>query len=359
MLTVTDTFLYSFQVPILSRMLEDRLGVDPAHVQFYNSASLALYGFISMIAGPVMGHLADKSPKKKLQLLLSLIGCMFGTVLVAVARCLWVFFLGRIFQGLAGTAVWVIGMATVADAVSEEHVGKVMGVVSSFASAGLISGPVISGLLFEKLGYRATWTAPFVLLTLDFICRLLMIDAPHESLPSASPSLFAATTDVTSERDETSPLLENTASSKGSKTTPFYRDMLGNGRVLTALLVSVAAGSIVTSFDTTVPLHVKEVFGWGTSSTGLIFVCLEIPVIIFGPISGWIRDRVGLRYPAMFSMVTSALLIWLLGVPGDERFPWAKPQFQGSAIYITTVLGLGIVSPFLSGLATVEVTGMG
>ncbi|KAJ5425175.1 hypothetical protein N7465_000245 [Penicillium sp. CMV-2018d] len=367
----SDTFLYSFLVPILSRMLEDRLGVDPTHVQFYNSASLAVHGFVSMIAGPVMGHFADKNPKKKLQLLFSLIGCMVGTALVAVARCLWVFFLGRIFQGVAGSAVWVIGLATVADAVGEEHIGKMMGIVSSFASAGLISGPVISGLLFEKLGYWATWTAPFTLLILDFISRLVMIEAPHESLPTRSPSLIAVT-DATSERNETSPLLQDTTSSnkrlwgnfewagqqKLATQSFFYRDMLGNGRVLTALLVSVASGSVMASFDTTVPLHVREVFGWGTSTTGLIFVCLEIPVIIVGPLSGWIRDCIGVRYPAMCSMVAWALLIWLLGIPGNGHFPWASSKIQGSVIYIATMLGIGVVAPFLSGLAILEVTAL-
>ncbi|KAJ5216560.1 uncharacterized protein N7498_002967 [Penicillium cinerascens] len=361
-------------VPILNRILEGygELDRDP---QFYVSAVLAVHGLVSLFASPVIGHYSDKSPRKKLQLLLSLGGCLVGTALTAASRTLWVMFVGRCFQAVAGSGVWVVGLATVAEAVGEEHVGKTMGVVMSFTSAGMLSGPMISGLLFQNVGHWAAWTVPFALLMVDLIARLVMLDpeTPDRSslgsshLSSAIAQALSIETDETDEADETPPLQDperlfksssSDISDKGvqdfASLRAFYGFLLTDRHVLTALLITTISGSVMTSFDTTLPLHVEETFGWGPSYTGLMFFCLEIGMVI-GPVSGWIRDRFGVRNPAVLGMIAFALLIWLLGVPGNASFPWASPDTRGSTIYIFALIGIGAVSPFLSGIATFEV----
>lgn len=354
-------------VPILNRILEGlgNLDRDP---QFYVSAVLAVHGLVSLFASPVIGHYSDKSPRKKRQLLLSLGGCLIGTALVAASRSLWIIFAGRCFQAIAGSGVWIVGLATVADAVGEEHIGKTMGIVMSFTSAGMISGPMISGLLLENVGYWAAWTVPFALLAVDLIARLIMLD-PESSDDSSLRSLHLSSTSAPAsprETDETTlrdpdRLSKSTSADILDKEVQdlaspraFYGFLLTDRRVLTALLITTISGSVMTSFNTTLPLHVEEVFGWGPSYTGLMFFCLEIGMVL-GPVSGWIRDRFGVRNPAVLGMIAFAQLIWLLGVPGNESFPWASADTKGSAIYIFALIGIGAVSPFLTGIATFEV----
>ncbi len=78
-----ETFLYGFIVPIVPYMFEVRLGQDPAHTQGYISALLAILGGIAIPAAPAIGHFADRSPGHRTPLLISLAGCVLGTILVA------------------------------------------------------------------------------------------------------------------------------------------------------------------------------------------------------------------------------------------------------------------------------------
>ena len=375
----TDTFLYGYIVPILSYMLEDRLQVHSSRTQSLTSAILAIHGAVAIVTGPIIGHFADQSSNRKTSLLYSLSASLVGTVLVACAPSLWMLFLGRVLQGISGSAIWIVGLATIANAVGEEHMGKIMGVVNSFVTAGVILGPVVSGLLLRIVGYWGTWVAPLVVLVLDMIARLVMIENPPDVKSANSPSAASTTTNPNEDISEDTALLaeDNAAAASGyqstsntssiselakndadlSSSSSFYRTMLMNGRVVSALLISSATSSVLTSSDATLPLHVRDVFGWGSSVTGAMFFCLEIPCVFMGPLSGWLRDRVGVRMPTTLGLVSLAPLLWLLGVPGDEKFPWASADTRGYPIYVACMFGIGAVSPFLSGVGILELTG--
>lgn len=106
--------------------------------------------------------------------------------------------------------------------------------------------------------------------------------------------------------------------------------MLTNGRVLSALLISSATSSVLTSFDATLPLHVRDVFGWGPSVTGAIFFCLEIPYVLIRYPVGFVIELVfASPSPHTLGLVTLAALLWLLGVPEDESCPWASADTRG------------------------------
>ncbi|KAJ9302902.1 hypothetical protein DTO271G3_276 [Paecilomyces variotii] len=376
----SDTFLYSFIVPILSPMLKDRLYINPVHTQFYITITLALYAFTSLIASPIVRHFADRHPSsRKKPLLLSSILSLVGTVLFACSHSLWIFFFARILQGIASSAIWIIGLATIADRVGEDDIGKVMGTVNSSISAGFIVGPVVSGFLFEALGYWPTWAAPFGVLILDFIARLLlMVEKPDNEVlarpPSSSSSYSSEATIATpsSEATEDRPLLSETGSSYHSfpesiqtqdppditDITPpprsFYRDILSNTRVLTALLTSFLSIFLSSTFNTTLPLHVQEAFNWGTSTTGLMFFCLSASSLVMGPLSGWLYDVIGPKYPITIGLVCLIPLLWVLGIPGAEQFSWTNGEIMGPTVYITAIIGIGAIMPFINGLGMLE-----
>lgn len=71
----------------------------------------------------------------------------------------------------------------------------------------------------------------------------------------------------------------------------FYLLALRQRRIIGAIFCSVTFAIMVSSFDATIPLHVQEVFGWGSFSAGMMFVALQAPGAVFGPICGWLRDR--------------------------------------------------------------------
>lgn len=79
-----ETFLYGFLVPILGQMLEGRLKIDPSQTQSLTSALLTLHGFFALVAAPMIAHFVDKTSNRKAPLLITLGGCIIGTLLIAL-----------------------------------------------------------------------------------------------------------------------------------------------------------------------------------------------------------------------------------------------------------------------------------
>lgn len=66
-------------------MLEDRLQVDKSQTQATTSIVLSVHALVSMLAGPIIGHLADKIPNRKGSLIMSLSTEMIGTVIIMLS----------------------------------------------------------------------------------------------------------------------------------------------------------------------------------------------------------------------------------------------------------------------------------
>lgn len=349
---------------MLPYMLEERMHQPPQQTQRLTSLSLALHGIVSAFGGPLLGHWADQAPNRQIPFLISLIVCIIGTVMVACATDLGVFFVGRVLQGVSGSGTWIVGLATVADSVAPERIGVTTGVVMAFVNAGMIVGPMVSGLTLELAGYWFTWSVPVVFLVLDVVARLLMVEKKELATKSE--------TDVAS--SEVEPLLQSPGSNddaevavdengdvvrEGDGTAPsanFWRMMLGNSRVVTSLLISVWGPTLNTSFNATLPLHVLDVFGWSPSRVGLMFLLLSLPSLPISPWAGHLRDRIGTRLPATIALASQAVFLVLLGFAGNQQFEWSSTGERGKALYILCCVTFGIIRPFISGIGPVELT---
>ncbi|KXG52855.1 Major facilitator superfamily domain, general substrate transporter [Penicillium griseofulvum] len=348
-----EIFLYAFIVPILDYMLRTRLHIDRSKTQKVTSIVLGLHGAVSVVAGPIIGHFADKTPNRKTPLLLSLVICIIGTLMIASTHSIQILLLGRVMQALAGSAVWIIGYATIADTADQGNLGTIMGIVISFVNLGVIGGPAVSGLLLEVAGYWITCMAPLLILAIDLIARLLMIEPPRKS-----SSLNTKSTEPTETADltETTGLLHSHDDPENPPTAGFWCIMLCDARILTVLLIQVLNVAVGSCFNATIPLHVQETFGWGPSNTGFLFSCLVLPSLLVSPAAGWIRDRVGTRSPAAISFLLQAAALALLGIAGNERIQWASTQKHGGALYIASIVAISVFRPFVTGLGPTELT---
>ncbi|KAL2856470.1 major facilitator superfamily domain-containing protein [Aspergillus pseudoustus] len=343
----SETFLFGFIVPILPYMLETRLHLDPSQTQNFTTTLLTVYGVVSLVSAPFFAHFADKTPSRKIPLLLSLAACASGTILVACAPTVWLLMTGQIFQSLASSSVWIVAFATLADNVDEGNKGKVIGTAMSFVGTGIFAGPMVSGTLLQLLGYWPAWSAALFLLALDVLARLLMIE-PKKS----------ASAGRTGQTDERTALLngENGHVSNTGKPVPkrgFYRIMLTHPQILAGIFNTLIMSVLLSAFDTTLPLHVRALFGWESLPVGIIFFGLQVPSIVFGPSIGSLRDRVGLRWPTVIGWGFIVPLIWLLGVPGAD-LPWGRLEHGGEAVYIVAIIGLGFAFALLRGAGTFQ-----
>lgn len=332
---------------MLPYMLEERMHQDPRRTQRLTSISLALHGLVSAFGGPLIGHLADKAPNRKIPFLVSLVGCIIGTFMVAFATDVGVFFGGRVLQGISGSGAWIVGLATAADTVGPERIGTTMGIVLAFANAAMVTGPMVSGLILEMAGYWFTWSVPVVILVLDVIARLLMVEKPG-----------MADSKTSADAQENDPLLEASEDCEDAETPSvnFWRAMLSNSRVVTALLIGVWGPTLNTTFNATLPLHVLDIFGWGPSRVGMMFFLLSVPGLPISPLAGYLRDRVGTRTPATIALALQGVFLVLLGFAGNKHFEWSSAAGRGKALYIFCCIIFGTLRPFISGIGPVELT---
>jgi nitrate/nitrite transporter NarK len=117
------------------------------------------------------------------------------------------------------------------------------------------------------------------------------------------------------------------------------------------------SGVLITSFNATLPLHVREAFHWGGMPAGLLFAALQGPRIVLAPFVGCLKDRMGSKKPTVLAFILLAPLIWFLGLPGDDDFPTINGAGRGPGLYVATILLVGIHLTLLNGSGTFEATG--
>lgn len=242
--------------------------------------------------------------------------------------------------------------------------------------SGLTVGPMVSGTFIKMIGYWPTWLIAVAILVIDMIMRLIMIENPatptkdaEESASDLNPS------------DETSSLLprpEPSPGDGGQKETPqqnsetvsgssetttepssqnFYKVIFSNPRAVTAMVCHGVNALTLVSFDATLPLHVTRAFGWDTSRVSLMFVLLQLPTMLLSPLTGWVKDRFGTKVPTGIGFLATAGLLWVLGTPGPDGLSFVGSGERGQAVYIASMLGLGILRTLFTGCGVIEMTG--
>jgi MFS family permease len=235
---------------------------------------------------------------------------------------------GRVLQALSGSAAWIVCLAILTENAGEGNVGKIMGISMSFVMIGTVGGPIIAGTVLELQGYWAAWSIPLVALAVNIIARLVMIDPVQQASPH--------------EYSKAHP-------DQASSSARFYSIMLRDLRIWASLATSIYYPVVLSGFNATLPVHLREVFDWGSLELGMVLFLLQIPSIFLGPLSGWLRDHVGLRYPTALGWAAQAPLILLLGIPGDPHFPWASAEHHGKPLFISCMAGIGIALPLIQG----------
>lgn len=60
--------------------------LDPSRTQPLTSSLFTVHGFFGLVSAPIIAHFADKSPNRKIPLLIALAGCFVGTLMIALTH---------------------------------------------------------------------------------------------------------------------------------------------------------------------------------------------------------------------------------------------------------------------------------
>jgi MFS family permease len=247
--------------------------------------------------------------------------------------------------------------------------------IFSFISVGELMAPVLGGVLYRKTGYAGVFGLGCALLAVDFILRILVIEKkvaakydesfygpnnPREygtrnedenqdqiDEESSGPSHDAngdgnedeSPNDTSRPRTEHDHLLPKATDDEDDDDTARYAVPAGqnrlirtlpilycltDARLLVALLVAFVQAALLATFDATIPTEAQSLFSFDSLQSGLLFIALDIPYLVLGPVAGWCVDRYGTKPASVFGFGYLVPTLVLLRLPPARLTPTAK-----------------------------------
>ncbi|WP_214020486.1 MFS transporter [Methanoculleus sp.] len=250
-----DMMIYGLLIPVFPQYAP-RLGVDESVI----GVVFGIYAVMLFLFSIPMGLLSDRVGRRPLivvgMLLLALATALFGFS-TTVAHLI----VARTVQGISAAATWSAGLALLADTCDPSRLGEKMGIALSAVGLGTVLGPVVGGLLFEYVGYMATFLVPAVL--------------------AASVGLLVLAVPVRTCRREGSPRRSL---------------MLPRGSLLPLAACAAAIVAVSGTYgvvDPYLPVYLHAAFSASPATIGLVFAVLAVAAILAQPAAGRVYDRYG------------------------------------------------------------------
>ncbi|KAK6330286.1 hypothetical protein TWF730_004780 [Orbilia blumenaviensis] len=315
--------------PVFPFTLEKRSGVPDDQVQGWLAILLAVYGLGFSLGSPAFGWLADRYRNRYWPLMSGLVLLLAGTLMLWFGAQVQVLCLGRFIQGLATACIWSVGLALVIDTVGSSNAGESLGLLAASMSIGFVGAPSLSGFIYDRFGYDAVFLCMVVMVVFDIVLRLLIIekkDAVKWILRDTDPN------------DPSRPLLPPNPADGPNFDIQLHAHplitLMGSPRLVTAVFISFVEAVIMTSFETVLPLHTKETFGYTSTLAGLCFA-LVVFGDFFSTYAGRLSDRIGARPCVVTGLIASGIVVILCG--------FATGQSIGSQVFLwVLLLGVGL-----------------
>ncbi|KAG0361529.1 hypothetical protein BG005_008119 [Podila minutissima] len=389
----TDMVVYGVVVPILPKIVKDRLGGSSSDIGLL----FACYAIGLLASTPIFAILSDKYQNRRIPMMVGMLGLAVATVGFSLASNYWVLIVARIGQGSAGGASWTIGLGMLADVYPPDNLGVVMGATMMANAVGFMLGPMVGGYFYEYHGHMAPFIFCAGLAVLDFLC-ILFIAEPEKKKNTTrnstadlddqvdglsigddpSTSTLVATQRIVSEisdRKHAQEIMDDAlhhhakvatehseAPSYGSTSGPSSSssssvqdedvntdvsmfEIASNWTITRCLLATFVAASVFSGLEPIFPLYLQDLLNAGPTQTGLILIAAIFPTLFASGI-GYYADQVGHFNVSLVGMVLFTFATFSLAVPST---------FSAFVLPLA-VFGLGssmILTPLLPAMADV------
>ena len=275
------------------------------------------------------GNLSDRLGRGRIYsqgMLVFALGSLFCYTSPTLA---WLIF-SRFLQAIGAAMMMAIGPAIIKDTFPKEQLGRSLGLIGIAVSLGLMTGPAIGGYLIEFASWRAIFllTVPFGF-TFYLLGRLLIPPKTDPDTPQRFDwpggliwilILTLATISLTHAGAQFwSPILTGTTGGAALLLLPLFLWL--EKRAASPLLpltffthrffwvgISCALISFLVLFVALIltPFFLDHVLNLSGSRLGLVMMAVPVSVMVVGPLSGWLYDRIGGRHLTTLGMLISA-----------------------------------------------------
>ncbi len=346
-MSTLDASIVSISLPTIVQSLNTDLKTIAWVVNAY---LIVITGFLLLL-----GRLADLFGRWKI-FLLGFFTFTLGSALCGLSPNVYFLIGSRMIQGLGASALMAIGPALITITFPEKDRGQSLGMLGSIVSLGFIAGPLIGGILVERLGWRSIF---FINLPIGMIGIFLSLKSLKENratgrmaLDLLGASLFFLLV--------TSLLLflnrvgwESTALFWGwiililtclglfvvvehrSSSPMVDLRIFKKKRFISSLGASFLSFWINGAHNFIIPFFLQFFLGYSPSKVGLLIFPVALTMMVIAPIGGRVSDKVGVRIPASFGLILTSLAIvsfaFIKGEVSDYEILWRQ-----------VLLGIGI-----------------
>ncbi|HEY2637509.1 MAG TPA: MFS transporter [Solirubrobacteraceae bacterium] len=321
---------------------------------------LTAYLLSASIATPIIGRLGDMLGKERV-MLATLVAFGVGSLICALSHSLGLLIAGRVITG-AGGAVFPLAFGIIRDEFPRERVAGAIGLISSILGIGGGLGLVLAGVIVEHASYEWIFWAGLAIDLVAIVATILFVPespvrvraridwAGAALLSLGLMALLVPVSEGTAwgwdsvrvigllvvgvlilvgwvlfERRQPEPLVDMRMMA--------HRPVLTTN--LTALLIGFGMYGSFILLPQFVQVPTSTGYGFGASvvGSGLFLLPSAATMLVAGPLSGRMADRVGSRVPPILGTMFSAVAFALLVVEHSSKL---------SVYLASAILGLGI-----------------
>ena len=327
-----DTSIVNVAIP----RLQNEFGASTDQVQWVATAYTLALGVVT----PLTGWLGDRYGLDRVQNF-ALILFVVGSALCGLASGLNVLIGFRIFQAIGGGLLPAVSQAMVYRMVPRETIGTAMGLYGFGVVVAPAIGPTIGGYLVQYVSWRLIFyiNVPigivaavlsfmllprfpkiagqrfdylgFLTIATGLFALLLALSegetwhwTSYSTLGLITIGLLSLALFVVVELSVAEPMLDLRVFRSGTFT-------------ISSLLVAILSIGLFSGLFY-VPLFLQRGQDLGAFDTGLLLLAPAIVTVIMMPVSGWLYDRIGARWPAVIGLGIVAWSTYLMHVMSTD-----------------------------------------
>jgi MFS family permease len=262
---------------------------------------ISLYGLTNAVLQPAVGAWIDRVSRRKPFIQGGLVLMAGGTLAFLLAGRFSALLLIRALQGVGVALTIPASLALMASATEKRTRGGSMGVYTSMRMVGLAIGPLIGGLLHDRIGFDAAFYtgAAFIFLGL-LLVHFWVHETPNEARAEAPGAVK---------------ILD--------------RDLLTPGIIGLAVATFLMASSF--SMMSALERQFNQRLDQGAFGFGLAFSALMVSRLLAQVPLGWLSDRIGRKPLVIGGLILMAPATALLGLAATTLQLTGFRVFQGVA----------------------------
>ena len=351
LLATIDGSIVNIALPTMVK----EFGTSFAVVQWVALAYLLTLAALSL----GVGRLGDVVGKKRIYVA-GMAAFTFASVLCGLAPGVEWLIAFRVIQAVGATMMLSLGVAILTEAFPPRQRGRAMGWIGTAVSLGVVTGPVLGGILLSSFSWRSIFwvNLPVGIAGVLLAWRHVPETPPHPgqrfdlrgaAVLGGALLAFALGLTMAQSRDFDDPFVLSLLAASLLGVALFIRierrhphpmielSLFANMRLTASLATGFFTFVTVSAFFLLMPFYLEGVLGLPTRQMGLVMAAGPFALGIVAPLAGNLSDRVGVRRIAMTGLVILTLAyLRLSGLSEDSSIP------AYLALAIPIGIGMGI-----------------